>query len=234
VTQPSKQRPERGLRAIIFDAEGVVIDTEGVWDQAQSEFLARRGISYDRGKTKHLLTGRSGSEGIKVLVDMYGIEGDPQVLESERREIMTRSLAERVEFVEGFMSFFQRASQAYKTCLATSMDPDLLEIADDRLRLRDLFSDHVYTLNDVDFRAKPNPDLFLHASRQLEVEPAACAVIEDSPLGIQAAKSANMMAIGLASTYEHSLLLHADYVASSYAELELDSLETLSVRNQLS
>jgi beta-phosphoglucomutase len=220
--------PDPRLEAVIFDAEGVVIDTEAAWDRAQAELLARRQKTYDRARVKHLLTGRAGSEGIRVLIDTYGLEGDARELEHERREIMRGYLGRSVSFIDGFEGFFRDASARYRTALATSMDLDLFEVVDAELRLTELFGGHVFTLDHVGFRAKPNPDLFLRAAEALGVSPAACAVIEDAPLGVEAAKRAGMTAIGLATTYEPAHLAHADYVARGYADLDVDRLERLA------
>lgn len=221
------------LHAVIFDAEGVVVDTEGAWDQAQREFLRNRGVAYDRDKVKHLLTGRSGAQGIRVLVDLYGLEGDPRELEHERRELMRGHLSERVSFVDGFLDFYRETSRRYATALATAMDLDLFAVVDASLRLRELFNGQVTTLDQVDHRAKPDPDLFLLAARNLKVPPARCAVIEDAPLGVEAAKRAGMVAVGLATTYRPELLGKADLVAENYAGIELDHLERLAAKNRV-
>jgi beta-phosphoglucomutase len=215
---------EAGLDTVIFDGEGVVIDTEGAWDLAQEEFLRRRGLSYDRARLKPLLTGRSSAEGIEVLRRTYRLEEDPAAMELERREIMKERLAEGVRYVEGFERFFERISGLYKTGLATAMDLDLFEIADACLNLRGLFSGNVFTLG-YSRRAKPNPDLFLHAAREMGTPAPNCVVIEDSPYGIEAAKRAGMASIGLAGTYAEQLLQDADIVVKSFDEIDLDGLK---------
>ena len=212
------------LNTVIFDGEGVVIDTEGAWDLAQEEFLRRRGLSYDRARLKPLLTGRSGAEGIEVLKRTYGLKENPATMEQERRAIMKEHLAEGVRYVDGFESFFERISGLYKTCLATAMDLDLFEIADACLGLRGLFSGNVFTLSGS-HRSKPYPDLFLHAAQEMGTSPPNCVVIEDSPYGIEAARRAGMASIGLAGTYTEQLLQDADLVVGSFEEIDLGSLE---------
>lgn len=227
------RRAQPTLQAVIFDAEGVVVDTEGAWDQAQQEFLGQRGVAYDRDRVKHLLTGRSGAQGIRVLADLYDLEGDPRELEHERRELMRGHLGERVSFVDGFLDFYRATSRRYATALATAMDLDLFAVVDASLRLRELFGGQVITLDQVDHRAKPDPDLFLLAARTLEVPPAGCAVIEDAPLGVEAARRAGMVAVGLATTYRPEVLGGADLVVESYADIGLDHLERLAADNRV-
>lgn len=212
------------IASILFDAEGVVIDTEGVWDHSQEEFLLRRGLTYHRDEVKPLLTGRSVEEGAAVLKRHYHLEGEVEDLARERIEITRRRLLEEVHFIPGFLEFYSQVRDRYRTCLATAMDGKLLDLADERLRLRELFGGRVFTLADVGFRSKPEPDLFLHAARSLGTPPAECVVIEDSPYGIEAARRAGMACIGFASTYRAELLQGADVVVAAYEEIDLAAL----------
>jgi beta-phosphoglucomutase len=211
------------IDAIIFDAEGVVVDTERAWDRSQEAFLARRGLSYDRQSVKPLLTGRSLQEGTAVLKQLYGLADGIAELAVERRELTAAYLGTEVHFVPGFEDFFRRVSGAYKTALATSMEQHLFELVDQRLGLEQLFRGCTFTLQDVGYKSKPAPDLFLHAAKQLTVSPERCVVIEDSPYGLQAARRAGMKSIGLATTYEPLLLGEADVVVQSYADIDLDA-----------
>jgi beta-phosphoglucomutase len=212
-----KARPE--LRAVIFDAEGVVIDTEAAWDKAQKEFLSRRGIIYDRAKVKPLLSGRSLAEGTVIMQDLYRFKGDVNSQIEERRELVREFVSRQTRFVDGVESFLTTIRNEYEVALATAMDPELFAIADRMLELTKLFKGNVVTLRDVEYRAKPSPDLFLCAASRLGVSPEQCAVIEDAPLGIEAALNANMYVIGLATTYDPRLLQTADLVCNSFNEI---------------
>jgi beta-phosphoglucomutase len=211
------------LRAIIFDAEGVVVDTERIWDHGQEEFLKRRGVVYDRARIKPLLTGASVVDGVRALKREYGLQGDDETLARERLDIVRDLFAREVQFIPGFLEFFARVRGAYKTCIATAMAAELLEVVDRRLRLYDLFGGRIYTLADIGFRAKPQPDLFLHAARELAVAPSECLVMEDAPLGIEAVRRAGMRSVGLATTYDAASLADADQVITSFTEIDLGS-----------
>ncbi|HEX6781063.1 MAG TPA: HAD family phosphatase [Solirubrobacterales bacterium] len=214
------------LEAVIFDAEGVVVDTEPIWDEGQRLFLARRGIAYDREKVKPLLTGRSLIEGTRLLADLFALEGPPAELAEERAEIV-RDLMADVQLVPGFSEFFSAVRGRFQTCVATAMAEELFDVVDRKLGIRDLFAGRVYTLSDVGQRAKPDPALFLFASAQLEVPPPRCVVIEDSPLGIEAAHRAGIRVVGLATTYRAESLGGSDLVADGYSDLDPDRLEAL-------
>lgn len=214
------------LEAIIFDAEGVVVDTEAVWDEGQRVFFERRGIEYDRERVKPLLTGRSLIVGTQVLADLFELRGDPDELAEERAEIV-RGLMKEVRLVPGFSSFFSEVRDMYRTCVATAMAEELFEIVDRQLGIRELFGGRVYTLSDVEQRSKPDPALFLYAAGQLGTPPGRCVVIEDSPLGIEAAHRAGIRVVGLATTYGKESLMTSDLVVEGYSELEPAGLEAL-------
>jgi len=206
--------------AIIFDAEGVVVDTEKTWDRAQDEFLRRHGLSYDRAKTKHLLSGKSQAEAIEILRTECGLAGDTPSLIRERLALVRRHLEEQVEFVPGFLGFYRGIRPTLKTCIATAMPEDLLEIVDARLGLSKLFAGRIYSLINVGQRSKPNPDLFLYAARQLKVTPEHCVVIEDAPHGVEAARRAGMKCIALTTTYDRWKLSNADMVVDGFDQIE--------------
>ncbi|MEW6299578.1 MAG: HAD family phosphatase [Thermodesulfobacteriota bacterium] len=212
------------ITAIIFDAEGVVIDSEAVWDHGQAEFLRRRGVAYDRESLKSVLTGRSLVDGVRVMQERYGFPGDPDALAEERKAIVRDLFATAVSWVDGFEGFYARIRGCYRTALATCLDPDLLAVVERRLHLSALFRGRVFSLADVGFVAKPDPALFLYAARVLQTPAAQCLVIEDAPLGVEAAKRAGMRCVALTTTYDRSRLLQADVVIAQYAQLDIHLL----------
>ena len=210
------------IEAVLFDCDGVVLDSETIWDQCETEFLLRRGIAFDAALTKPLITGLGQIPSVRLLQEQYGVLGDPEALASERLEII-RDLFERdVRFTEGFEEFFaEKVRGRYKTCIATSMPAELFAVADHKLGLAGLFEGRVYFPSHVGGRAKPAPDIFLYAAAQLATPPERCLVIEDSPRGLEAARRAGMASIGLATTHKSELLTGADRVVGSFAEIDL-------------
>lgn len=214
-TEPAK------IAAIIFDADGVVLDSERIWDRAQEEFLGRRGLVYRRSETKHLLTGAAPEEAIRTMQRLYGFPGDPEVLSRERLAIVAALYADGVPYMPGFLEFYQSVRHRYPTAVATSMNGDLLEIVDRGLKLRALFGGRVFTIAEVGGRGKPDPAIFLHAARQLGIPPEHCLVIEDAPNGIRAARAAGMRCVALATTHPAELLREADEIVSGFGEITL-------------
>jgi beta-phosphoglucomutase-like phosphatase (HAD superfamily) len=208
------------IETLVFDGEGVVIDSEPVWDRSQREFLRTYGIEYDRATLKPLLTGRSLLDGTRVIQDIYGIEGDVRALATQRVDIVRHLFEREVGFIEGFEGFFTWARQRYEVCIASAMDDELLAAVDKRLHLSELFEGHIFTVRMVDGRSKPEPDLFLYAAQRMGTPASKCLVIEDSPLGVEAAHRAGMPCAALTSTYERAAHDSADIVVDRFTELQ--------------
>lgn len=205
--------------AILFDCDGVVIDSEPLWDKAQAEFLQRRGFAYDRAAVKHRLTASSAVGAIRIMQGIYGFGGDPERLALERIDIMRGLFQTELEFVPGFVEFFTAVRDAHQTCIATSLHPDLLALADTRLDLSSFFGDRMYTVADAGGAGKPDPAVFLYAAGKLGVAPERCLVIEDSPFGIEAARRAGMRCAALTTTYGADKLAAADQVCGRFADI---------------
>jgi beta-phosphoglucomutase len=210
------------IEAILFDCDGVVLDSETVWDRCETEFLRRRGVVFDLARTKPLITGLGQRAGVLLLQEQYGIAGDPDALVAERLEIIRGLFEREVRFTPGFPEFFEaKVRGRYATCIATSMPEELFAVADRKLGISRFFGDRVYFPSHVGGRAKPAPDIFLYAAAQLGAPPERCLVIEDSPRGLEAARRAGMASIGLATTHGAEMLGEADRVVASLAEIVL-------------
>jgi beta-phosphoglucomutase len=212
------------IDTIIFDADGVILDSEKLWDKGQEEFLQRRGFKYHRDQLKHLMTSTSPAEGVLVMQKHYGFTGDPGLLGRERIEIVRSLFESELTLMEGFLDFFNSIKISHKTCIATSLDEELLSIADRRLGLVGFFGPNIFTIAQVGHKGKPDPAVFLYAAQKMGSRPEQCLVIEDSPYGITAAKRAGMRCLGLATTYDRSRLTEADQVVGSFSEIEAGDL----------
>lgn len=208
------------VRAVIFDAEGVVIDTEPLWDSVQRILLDRRGRCYERDSVKRLLTGLGGAAATATLIDHFGLIDAPATLAAERAELMRTQLDHGVNFVPGFREFTTPIRQRFRSCVATSMDANLLAHHNVATLLTGEFGDRVFSAATAGLPAKPAPDVFLHAADRLGVAPADCVVVEDAPNGIRAAHAAGMRCVALGTTHAVELLAEADVVCPSWADTQ--------------
>jgi HAD superfamily hydrolase (TIGR01509 family) len=210
------------LQAVIFDADGVIIDSEKIWDLAQEEFLRRRGISYERERVKLVCTANSPVGAIRALQEMYGFSGDPEQMSEERIAIVREHYQKQgVPLVPGFTDFFAKVRKKYLAAVATAMEQGLLGLVAERLELRGLFGEHIYSISEIGYVPKPNPDIFLYAANRLGVKPGNCLVIEDSPNGIESARRAGMRCVALTTTFGRERLGGADQVVDGFEEIDL-------------
>lgn len=211
------------IDAIVFDAEGVVVDTEPVWDATQMEFLRRRGLDFDRAALKPLMAGRTGLQSMEVLKEHLGLPDRVEDMLAERNALFTDILGDTVRFIDGFEEFHARVVEAgLAVAMATSMHREALQRMDRTLNVVNMFAGRIVTGDDV-ARSKPDPEIFLKAASLAETTATHCLALEDTPLGLQAANAAGMHTIGLCTTFgpaELSGLAHI--VADGYAEAALE------------
>lgn len=209
------------IKAIIFDADGVVINTEPLYDQGDREFFSSLGVTHNSDEYRHLLTGKSLEDGTAKLQELYGFPGNPTELLAKRLTAIKKYYKD-VQFVPGFTDFFNKVKNSYTTAIATSSNLELFAISDLQLHLTELFNGHVYYLKDVGGLSKPAPDIFLYAAKMLEVLPSQCLVIEDAVNGVKAAKNAGMKCVALATTHDRNMLKEADQIVDSFEEINLE------------
>ncbi|MCK5370260.1 MAG: HAD family phosphatase [Cyclobacteriaceae bacterium] len=210
------------IKAIIFDAEGVVVDTEILWDKSQDELLGRRALEYDREYLKPRMAGQTLLEGAELMVDYYQLDEKPAAIEKERKELIHDLFENEIHFIDGFVSFINMLNGSrLKKSIATAMNKTLMVKVEKKLRLQQFFGAHVYYIEDVGNKSKPEPDVFLYAAEKLGVKPSDCIVIEDAPHGIEAANKAGMISIGLVTTFSREHLQNADFIADDFENVLL-------------
>ena len=207
--------------ALLFDAEGVVIDTmRSVWIPGDKEFLRRRNLCCSEALMAQL-TGQSISDGTRVMQSYFGFGGDVDELVQERLVIARELFSKDVRFIEGFETFFARVRH-FPCAIATSLKPEFLHLVDQHLNLSALFDGHLYSIYQVGARSKPNPDIFLHAARELAVPPSECIVFEDAPHGVEAARRAGMRCVALTTSFRRELLKGATIIVERFEEIDKD------------
>jgi len=176
---------------IIFDCDGVLIDSELLSVQADRECLAEDGIELSVAET---LDRYSGISLAAMLSDLEARYGRPLPDFAERHQARLRPLFEAdLRAIPGVTEVLDGLS--CRSCVASSGTPERLRHALSLVGLFDRFHPHIFSATEV-VHGKPAPDLFLHAALRMGVPPEHCVVIEDSVPGITAAVAAGMPAIG--------------------------------------
>lgn len=217
------------IKSVIFDLEGVVVDSEPVWTQADLVFLKKHGINITceeyEAEIKPLLMGLVLRDGITLMKKHFGFPEDPIKLAIDRRNIVKSLFGEEITFIPGFIEFHEGIRRTYSTAVATSLERYFLEPLDRRLDLSERFNNQVHSVEDIGFISKPNPAIFLYAARSLKTDPKNCLVVEDAPNGIEAAKRAGMRCLALTTSSPREKLLQADLVIDGYHEVDFSKLQ---------
>jgi HAD superfamily hydrolase (TIGR01509 family) len=215
------------IEAVVFDMDGVLVDTEHLWDEVREELTEEWGGRYTP-EAQEAMMGMSSLEWSRYLHEVVGLREPPEVI---NEEVVRRMLA-RYEIdlpvVPGAVKAVQRlAAAGLRLALASSSNRELIDAV---LRRLDLTSYFQVTVSSEEVeRGKPTPDVYLEAARRLGVAPERCAAIEDSASGIRAAHAAGMHVIA----YPNRHYPPAEDVLR-FAERVLDSLDELNPTSAIS
>ncbi|MFD1794846.1 HAD family hydrolase [Paracoccus aurantiacus] len=179
------------MTPLLFDCDGVLVDSEPISVTELAVSLRDAGADISDAEVFARMIGRPINEIVAIIRDEQGVDATPRL--SEYRGRVSDRFEAELRAVPGIARAI-RALPPGPRAVASSSTPQRLE---QMLRLTGLWDDfapHVYSASEVE-RGKPAPDLFLFAARKLGVNPADCVVIEDSPAGIRAARSAGMRVI---------------------------------------
>lgn len=179
---------------VIFDCDGVVVDSEPITDRVFGEFIRGLGLSLSRDEAHELFLGRKLADCIRIVEERLGLNVSAEALEDYRAR-RDRALRAEVESIEGIADVLQRLTIPY--CIASSGDHSKMRITLDVCGLMSYFDGRIFSATEVE-RGKPAPDLFLYAAEKMHAEPARTAVIEDSVHGVTAAHAAGMTALAYA------------------------------------
>ncbi|EKF60711.1 putative hydrolase phosphatase protein [Agrobacterium albertimagni AOL15] len=182
------------IRLVIFDCDGVLVDSEGIALEVLVEALAKKGVLLTTDEAADRFLGRSLGSLAEAVRSEFGVEIDPPFLAGMRDELYARFRAE-LEPLPGVATAIEslKAMQV-SCCVASSSQRERIELSLSVTGLLSRLSPHIFSATMVE-RGKPAPDLFLHAAAEMGISPSQCLVIEDSPAGIRAAQAAGMKVI---------------------------------------
>jgi HAD superfamily hydrolase (TIGR01509 family) len=216
------------LKAVIFDMDGTIIQTDHIWGLVTREFLTSAGVRALGPKDIAFLEALSGMSTLaaaKMVKLHFGLPIDHEVIATRKRELANNHFRRGVTFIHGFESFHQKLrDHGVPSGIGTNATPENLDLLTESMQFRNFFGKHIYCIADVNYVPKPSPDLFLHVAQQLGVKPEECIVFEDSIFGFQAAKAAGMRCIAIKGPNNHNLLGHAQAAIDSYDEA-IDALK---------
>jgi HAD superfamily hydrolase (TIGR01509 family) len=210
---------------VIFDLDGVLVDSEKVWNEARRQLVEERGGRW-REEAQRAMMGMSSLEWSRYMHDRLGVPDQPAEISQEVVRRLAQLYRERLPVVPGAREAVEQLAARWPLALASSSNRELIDLALDLLQVKDAFTATVSS-EEVK-RGKPAPDVYLEASRRLHVEPAEAAAVEDSNNGILAAKAAGMRVIAIPNRRfppGEDALAQADVVLRELAGLTAEAVE---------
>jgi HAD superfamily hydrolase (TIGR01509 family) len=212
----------KNLEMVLFDMDGVIIDSEPLWSEAERQLLTRRNLTYSE-HLKPLLMGLDSREAVRILLRHYNLDESVEDLVHERNQLVSELVRKHGQPIPHAIDLVRRVRNAgLKTVLASSSPYSLVEIVVEKLKIGPLL-DLVVSGDEVS-RGKPAPDIYLAAAKTLGVVPECCLAIEDAPNGVRAAKAACMRCLAITTSVSRAELTAADWVVEDFRGVDLVGL----------
>ncbi len=213
------------IEAVVFDLDGVLLDSEQLWDAAREQLAEERGGRW-HDRAQRDMMGMSSREWSRYMHDTIGLREPPEEINREVVQRLSDLYRERLPVIGGARAAVERLAARWPLGLASSSNRELIDLALKLLGVRDLFEATV-SAEEV-ARGKPAPDVYLEVARRLGLDPVRAAAIEDSHNGILAAMAAGMRVIAIPNSHfppGDEALAQADAVLGSLAELTAEAVE---------
>jgi len=201
------------IRAVVFDLDGLMFNTEDIFNEVGRLVLSRRGREMTRELLRQMM-GRRAPEAIQLMIDFHGLADTVAVLIDETRQLFLELAVDRLAPMPGLLTLLAHIeSRGLAMGVATSSGRRYLE---DMLRRFELLERFATTLAAEDVtHGKPHPEIYLAAAQRLGVQPAQMMVLEDSHAGTTAGVSAGAVVISVPNDHSRDQdFSHAHYVAS--------------------
>ena len=215
------------VAAVVFDLDGVLVDSEQAWDEARRMLVAQRGGMWREGATRAML-GMSAPEWSRYVVEELGVPMEPFEVDAAVVDELLAAYGRGLPVLPDARAAVERLAAAFVLGLASSSNRRVIDVVLRELGGAERFAATVSS-EEVG-RGKPAPDVYLEAARRLEVDPRACVAIEDSENGIRSAHAAGMRVVAVPNAVfapgEEALGLAA-LVLPGVADLTADQVRRL-------
>jgi HAD superfamily hydrolase (TIGR01509 family) len=210
------------ITAVVFDLDGVIVDSEQVWDEVREDYVRETGGTYTDESARDMM-GMSSPEWSRYMAEALRVPGTPEEINAAIVERMLARYGEAPPLLPGAVEAVRRIGAWVPLAIASSSNRELIDVV---LRASGLAADFGVTVSSEEVpRGKPSPDVYLEAARRLGVDPARCGAVEDSHNGIRSAKAAGMVVVAVPNPHyppDDEALGLADVVVPSIDELQVE------------
>ena len=213
------------IDGVVFDLDGVLLDSEQVWDGVREELARERGGRW-HDRAQRDMMGMSSPEWSRYMHDVVGLTESAEEISAEVVHRLEEVYRERIPALPGARDAVERIAARWPLALASSSNRELIDLSLELLGVAKLFQATVSS-EEVE-RGKPAPDVYLEAARRLGIEPARAAAVEDSHNGIRSARAAGMRVLAIPNWHfppDADALAEANAVLESLADLTVDAVE---------
>jgi HAD superfamily hydrolase (TIGR01509 family) len=212
------------IEAVVFDLDGVLLDTEELWDEARQEIAEERGGRW-RPDAQKAMMGMSSPEWSRYMHDVIGVPDPPGQISDEVVERLEELYRRELPLIDGAVEAVRRIGARWPLAIASSSNRPLIDLFLELTGTEELF---LATVSSEEVaNGKPAPDVYLEAAARLGVGPERCAAIEDSENGIRSASAAGMLVVAIPNRVfppGREALALADVVLESLDELTPDAV----------
>ncbi|UCD37327.1 MAG: HAD family phosphatase [Fidelibacterota bacterium] len=212
------------IKAIIFDMDGVVVDSEPLYQKAEEQLFQEYGVSIPEDDWT-LFRGCTEERFYQLARDRYGIKVPAEILRRKGRQYVLTAFDEGLDYREGFLELHERLRGHYSVGLVTSTPGDIYEWMDKKIGLHHYFQDVVY--GGMTTNSKPHPDPYLEMMRRLKVTASESVVVEDSVNGLTSALASGAWTIALTGSVPIADMPRAHSVVHSLREISPALFEEL-------
>jgi HAD superfamily hydrolase (TIGR01509 family) len=207
------------IEAVVFDLDGVLLDSEQIWDEVREQLARERGGRWHEGAQRAMM-GMSSTEWSQYMHDEIGLPESPDEISAEVVRRLEEQYRQHLPLLDGAVEAVERLAARWPLGIASSSNREVIDLV---LELSGLALFFKVTVSSEEVaRGKPAPDVYLEATRRLGVTPDRSAAIEDSENGIRAAKAAGMRVVAIPNPHfppDPEALEQADVTLGSLAEL---------------
>ena len=207
------------IDAVVFDLDGVIVDSEQVWDEVRAAYTRERGAHYTEQATRDMM-GMSSREWSRYMAEQLGVPGTPEQINADVVQRMLERYGTAPPFIPDAVLVVREVAERWPVAIASSSNRELIDVVLRVSGLDELV--HVAVSSEEVARGKPAPDVYLEAARRLDIEPAACAAVEDSQNGIRSAKAAGLRVYAIPNPHfppDDAALADADVILQRIGDL---------------
>lgn len=219
-----------GVGAVVFDLDGVIVDSEHVWNEARMRLAEERGGLWHAGAQRAMM-GMSSTEWSRYMHEVIELPDPPEEISAEVVRRLSAIYREELPLIPGAVEAVRRLRARFRLGLASSSNRELIDLVLDLAGIAECFEATVSSEEVA--RGKPAPNVYLEVARLLELPPEDCAAIEDSENGILSARRAGMRVVAVPNPRYppgEAALAEADVVVRSPAELTLSLVGSIPPR----